>query len=138
LKRNAALPPTIRSAAADSSIAVMPFANLTGDASKDYIADGIAEELINALDRVPGLRVPARTSTFVYKGHNADIRRIAQDLNVATVLEGSLRTAGERLRVSARLVDARTGFPIWTQTFDRQATDLFRLQDDLAGQIVTA
>ena len=130
--------PMMTSAARASSIAVIPFANLTGDASKEYIADGIAEELINALDRVPGLRVPARTSSFVYDGRRADIRRIARDLNVATVLEGSLRSAGERLRVSARLVDARTGFPIWTQTFDRQAADLFQLEDELAGQIVTA
>ncbi|HEV2702533.1 MAG TPA: winged helix-turn-helix domain-containing protein [Steroidobacteraceae bacterium] len=120
------------------SIAVMPFANLTGEPGKEYLGDGMAEEIINALSAVPGLKVPARTSSFAYKGRDADVRRIARDLGVATVLEGSVRSAGERLRISARLVDASSSFPIWSQTYDRQFADLFRLQDDLAAQIVQA
>ncbi len=121
-----------------SSVAVLPFANLTGEPAKDFLGDGMAEELINALAQVPGLKVPARTSTFAYKGHNVDIRRIAQDLGVATVLEGSVRSTGERLRISARLVDAASGYQIWSQDYDRQSADIFKVQDDLAGQIVQA
>ena len=117
---------------------MLPFANLTGAPTKDYVGDGIAEELINALARVPGLKVPARTSTFAYKGRDADVRRIARDLGVATVLEGSVRSAGERLRISARLVDAASGYQIWSQEYDRQFTDIFALQDDLAAEIVQA
>jgi len=121
-----------------SSVAVLPFANLTGEPAKDFLGDGMAEELINALAQVPGLKVPARTSVFAYKGHNVDIRRIAQDLGVATILEGSVRSTGERLRVSARLVDAASGYQIWSQDYDRQSADIFKVQDDLAGQIVQA
>lgn len=121
-----------------SSVAVMPFANLTGQPAKDYLGDGMAEELINSLNQVPGLKVPARTSVFAYKGRNVDIRRIAEELGVATILEGSIRSTGERLRVSARLVDATSGFQIWSQDYDRQSADIFKLQDDLAAQIVQA
>jgi TolB-like protein/DNA-binding winged helix-turn-helix (wHTH) protein len=121
-----------------SSIAVLPFANLTGAPAMDYLGDGMAEELINALAQVPGLKVPARTSAFAYKGHNVDIRRIAQELGVATILEGSVRSTGERLRVSARLVDAVSGYQIWSQDYDRESADIFEVQDDLAGQIVQA
>jgi TolB-like protein/DNA-binding winged helix-turn-helix (wHTH) protein/Flp pilus assembly protein TadD len=124
--------------AAVGSVAVMPFANLTGEPDKEYFSDGMAEELIDALGQVPGLKVPARTSTFAYKGRQSDIRRIAQDLSVATVLEGSVRSAGERIRVNARLVAAQTGFEIWSQSYDRQFTDIFKLQDDLTAQIVQA
>ncbi|HEY6454715.1 MAG TPA: winged helix-turn-helix domain-containing protein [Steroidobacteraceae bacterium] len=120
------------------SIAVMPFANLTGEAGKDYLGDGMADELINALSAVPGLKVPARTSSFAYKGRATDVRQVAQDLGVATVLEGSVRSAGERIRISARLVDANSGLQIWTQTYDRQSADLFKLEDDLAAEIVQA
>jgi len=129
---------TPQTAAAAGSIAVMPFSNLTGDASKEYVADGMSEELIDALGRVPGLRVPARTSSFAYKGRTSDIRRVAEDLNVATVLEGSVRTASERIRVSARLIDAHSGFQIWEQSYDRRLTDLFTLQNDIAAEIVAA
>ncbi|HEY6456788.1 MAG TPA: winged helix-turn-helix domain-containing protein [Steroidobacteraceae bacterium] len=125
-------------ASPDGSIAVMPFVNLTGEPDKEYFSDDITEELIGTLTQVPGLKVPARTSAFIYKGHQSDIRRIAQDLGVATILEGSVRSAGERVRVSARLVDAHTGFEIWSQNYDRQFGDIFKLQDDLAVQIVKA
>ena len=131
-------PRPVAALAPRSSVAVMPFANLTGDSAKDYLGDGIADELINSLAQVPGLMVPARTSTFAYKGRNSDIRQIGRDLNVAAVLEGSVRSAGARLRVGARLVDAVSGFEIWSQDYDRQSADLFKLQDDLAAQIVQA
>jgi TolB-like protein/DNA-binding winged helix-turn-helix (wHTH) protein/Flp pilus assembly protein TadD len=124
--------------ARSGSIAVMPFTNLTGDVAKEYLSDGMAEELISSLSAVPGLKVSARTSSFAYKGHDIDIRRVAQDLGVAVVLEGSVRSAGERIRVSARLVDASRGFQIWSQTYDRQFSDLFKLQDDLAAETVQA
>jgi TolB-like protein/tetratricopeptide (TPR) repeat protein len=120
------------------SIAVLPFANLTGDPGKDYFSDGMAEELIHMLTRVPGLKVPSRTSSFAYKGKNSDIRRIAKDLGVETVLEGSVRSAGERIRVTAQLINAQTGFHHWSESYDRRDEDIFKLQDELAGAILQA
>ncbi|MEA3060670.1 MAG: hypothetical protein QOJ94_451 [Sphingomonadales bacterium] len=117
------------------SVAVLPFANLTGDPAKDYLADGMAEELIATLTRATGLKVPARTSTFSYKGRETDVRTIARDLSVDAVLEGSVRAAGERIRVTAQLVDAQTGFHLWSQNYDRDIGDLFAVQDELAGII---
>jgi TolB-like protein len=125
-------------AAAVKSVAVMPFACLTGEPEKEYFGDGMAEEIIHLLSRVPGLKVPARTSSFAYKGRNADIRQIARDLGVATVLEGSLRSAGDRIRVTAQLVDGRSGFHLWSHSFDRKFDDIFELQDELAGAILRA
>jgi TolB-like protein len=119
-----------------ASVAVVPFANLTGDASKDYFSDGMAEELIDALANVPGLRVPSRTSSFAYKGHEPDVRRIAQDLGVAKVLEGSVRSAGETVRVTAQLVDAQTGYHVWSHTYERKFADIFKLQDELTKAIL--
>jgi TolB-like protein len=125
-------------AAARTSIAVLPFANLTGDPSKEYLGDGMAEELIHTLARLPGLRVPSRTSSFAYKGRNIDVRQIASDLQVGAVLEGSVRSAGERIRVTAQLIDAENGYHLWSQSYDRQFEDLFKLQDELASAIVHA
>jgi TolB-like protein len=121
-----------------ASIGVLPFANLTGDATKEYFSDGMAEELINSLAQVPGLKVPARTSSFAYKGRDIDIRRIAQELGVATILEGSVRAAGAEIRVTAQLVDAKSGFHVWSQSYDRQFADIFKLQDDVSAAIVQA
>jgi TolB-like protein len=121
-----------------ASVAVLPFANLTGDAEKEYFSDGMAEELINALAKVPGLKVASRTSTFAYKGRNTDIRQIARDLGVSTILEGSVRSAGDRVRVTAQLINAESGYHLWSETYDRDFKDLFTLQDDLARQIVTS
>lgn len=121
---------------APTAVAVMPFVNLTGDASKDYLGDGMAEELIDTLANVPGLQVPARTSSFAYKGRNIDIRQVARDLNVGTVLEGSVRSAGDRIRITAQLINADSGLHIWSQTYERKFTDLFQLQDNLATAIV--
>lgn len=116
----------------------MPFANLTGDASKDYLGDGMAEEVINTLTQVPGLKVPARTSSFAYKGRNTDIRQISKDLGVGAILEGSVRTAGTRIRITAQLINGRDGLHIWSHTYDESFNDLFKLQDDLATAIVQA
>jgi TolB-like protein len=120
------------------SIAVLPFANLTAEPDKEYFGDGMAEELINVLTQIPGLKVPARTSSFAYKGRNLDVRRIARDLGVETVLEGSVRSAGERIRVVAQLVDAKSGFHVWSHSWDRRFEDLFKVQDELAAAIVQA
>jgi TolB-like protein len=132
--------PAVSAAAAfpRGSIAVLPFVNLTGDAAKDYLSDGMAEAMISALGQVPGLKVPARTSSFAYKGRNADARTVAQDLGVGTLLDGSVRSAGERLRISAQLVDAQSGYQIWSQSYDRKIEDIFELQDDLAAAVVQA
>lgn len=121
-----------------ASVAVLPFVNLTGDPTKEYFSDGMAEELINELTRMPALKVPARTSSFAYKGRNVDVRQIGRDLGVATVLEGSVRSAGERIRVTAQLVNAQTGFQIWAQTYDRNFGDVFKLEDDISAKIVDA
>jgi serine/threonine-protein kinase len=130
--------PETGSGAPRTSIAVLPFANLTGDASKDYLGDGMAEEVINTLARIPGFKVPARTSSFAYKGRNVDVRQIAKDLGVGAILEGSVRSAGERIRITAELVSAQDGLHIWSDSYERQFTDIFRLQDELTSAIVQA
>jgi TolB-like protein len=121
-----------------TSIAVLPFANLTGEQGRDYLGDGMSEELIHKLTRVPGFRVPARTSSFAYKGKNVNIRDIARDLNVTAVLEGSIRTTANRIRVTAQLVDAQSGFHVWSETYEQTLDDIFKLQDELAAAIVGA
>ena len=120
-----------------ASIAVLPFENV-GNAEHAYLADGLAEELISRLARVSELKVPARTSSFAYRARAADIRTIAAELGVATVLEGSVRADGERLRVNVQLVDAGSGFNIWAESFDRRFGDLFALQDEIANAIAEA
>ena len=119
-----------------SSIAVLPFINLTGDLGKDSFGDGMAEELIHVLTRVPGLHVPARTSSGAYKGRNMDVRQIASELDVEAVLEGSVRGAGERVRITAQLVDGLTGYHIWSQAFDRRFEEPLRLQHSIAVAII--
>jgi adenylate cyclase len=126
------------SAAPRTAIAVMPFANLTGDPGNDYVGDGMSEELINVLTKVPGLTVPSRTSSFAYKGRNTGLKQIARDLQVGTILEGSVRSAGSTIRVTAQLIDAQSDRHLWSETYDRKFADLFRLQDDLATAIVQA
>ena len=118
------------------SIAVLPFTNLSGDASKDYFSDGMSEELLNLLARVPGLQVASRTSAFAYKGRSVDIRQVGRDLGVETVLEGSVRQAGEQVRITAQLIDTETGFHLWSETYERQLADIFKVQDEIAGAIV--
>ena len=118
------------------SIAVLPFTNLSGDASKDYFSDGMSEELLNVLARVPGLKVASRTSSFAYKGRNVDIREVGRELGVQTVLEGSVRQAGDQVRITAQLIDAETGFHLWSETYERRLEDIFQVQDEIASAIV--
>ncbi|MCA1798699.1 MAG: hypothetical protein LC632_04340 [Xanthomonadaceae bacterium] len=125
-------------AAALDSIAVLPFVNMSGDPDNEYFGDGLAEELLNSLVRVNGLRVAARTSSFEYKGQNIDVRRIGEALNVATVLEGSVRRAGDRVRVTAQLIRTDDGFHLWSDTFDASLEDIFAVQDRIALAIVDA
>ena len=126
-----------RAPAADArSIAVLPFVNLSHDEENEYFADGLAEELLNVLAKIRGLRVAARTSSFSFKGKDADIPAIASRLGVATVLEGSVRKAGKRVRVTAQLIDAADGYHLWSETYDRQLDDIFAVQDDIAQSVV--
>jgi serine/threonine-protein kinase len=122
----------------DRSIAVLPFVNLSGDPQDEYFSDGLAEELMNALGRIPDLRVAARTSAFAFKGRNEDVRQIGEQLGVATVLEGSIRRAGDRVRVRAQLINVGDGFPFWADSYDRELTDIFAIQEEIAQAIVTS
>jgi len=121
---------------AHNSVAVLPFTNLSGDPSRDYFSDGMSEELLNLLARIPGLKVASRTSSFAYKGRNLDIREVGRELGVETVLEGSVRQAGERVRITAQLIDADSGFHLWSETYDRKLEDIFQVQDEIAAAIV--
>jgi adenylate cyclase len=126
-----------RSAVYDS-IAVLPFANLSGDPQDDYFGDGLAEELLNALSGIEGLKVAARTSAFALRGSQVDVRTIGDTLRVATVLEGSVRRSAGRIRIAAQLIDARTGYRLWSQSYDRPLAELFAVQDAIAAEIVNA
>ena len=118
-----------------SSIAVLPFVNMSRDTDDEFFSDGLAEEIINALVKVPGLKVIARTSAFAFKGQNTDIRKIAETLGVTNVLEGSVRRAGNRIRVTAQLIAAADGSHIWSERYDRLMEDLFAMQDEIAAAI---
>ena len=122
----------------DKSVAVLPFADLSQNQDQEWFADGLAEEILNALARTPDLLISARTSTFAYKGTDKDIPTIARELGVAHVLEGSVRRAGERIRVTAQLIRAVDGFHLWSQNYDRDVTDVIEIQEDLAIQIASA
>ncbi len=120
------------------SIAVLPFVNLSGGQENEYFSDGVTEEIINALSNVPGVRVVARTSAFSFKGRNLNVRQIGEELNVATVLEGSVRREGKQLRVVAQLVDAANGYHLLSETYDRELQSVFALENELARAIVEA
>ena len=120
------------------SIAVLPFANMGADKENEYFSDGLAEEIINFLAQIPGLKVTARTSAFAFKGKTEDIRKIAGTLGVSTILEGSVRRSGSRLRVNAQLINASDGYHLWSQRYDREMADLFDLQDEIAQAIASA
>jgi TolB-like protein/Tfp pilus assembly protein PilF len=120
------------------SIAVLPFANIGADKENEYFSDGLAEEIINFLAQIQGLKVTARTSAFAFKGKTEDIRRIADTLGVTTILEGSVRRSGSRLRVTAQLINAQDGYHLWSQRYDREMADLFDLQDEIARSIASA
>src|SRR5437016_3728950 len=120
------------------SIAVLPFVNLSSDKEQEYVSDGMAEEILNALVQIDGLRVIGRTSSFAFKGRNDDLRTIGQTLGASNLLEGSVRKAGSRIRITAQLVETRGGFHLWSQSFDRDLTDVFALQEEIAGAVVAA
>ena len=124
--------------AAIASLAVLPFANLSGDPDNAYLGDGIADDLLTALSRVPGLRVPGRTSCFAFRGKTGDLRTIGQALGVETVLEGSVRRDGSRLRIAAQLINVGDGFHLWSQRYDREMADVFTVQDEITRAITVA
>ena len=117
------------------SLAVLPFVNFSNDSENEYFSDGITEELLNVLSKVDGLQVTSRTSSFAFKGKNTDIRDIAHQLNVGYVLEGSVRKAGNRVRITAQLINADDGYHLWSENFDRKLDDIFELQDEIANKI---
>ncbi len=120
-----------------ASVAVLPFVNMSNDREQDYFGDGITEEIQNVLAKIPGLRVPGRTSSFAFKNSQIPIREIAAQLNVAHILEGSIRKSGDQLRITAQLIDARKDQHLWSETFDRQATDVFAVQEEIARAVAT-
>lgn len=122
----------------DRSIAVLPFVNMSGDEENEFFADGLSEEILNFLAGVPDLRVTARTSSFQFKGKNADVREVGETLNVAHLLEGSVRRAGDRARITAQLVRTADGYHLWSQTYDRTLEDTFEVQTDIAESVTRA
>jgi TolB-like protein/Flp pilus assembly protein TadD len=124
--------------APENSIAVLPFADLSRDGDQGHIADGISEEILNLLAQVDGLRVAARTSSFAFRESLDDIRKIGRLLNVRTILEGSVRTSGDRIRLTAQLINVEDGYHIWSKDYDREMTDVFQIQDEVANNIAGA
>ena len=116
---------------------MLPFVNMSADKEQEYFADGISEELLNLLAQVPELRVIARTSSFSFKGKDVDIAEIARRLNVANVLEGSVRKSGDKVRITAQLIRAADSSHLWSQTYDREMTDVFAVQDEIAAAVVS-
>jgi TolB-like protein/cytochrome c-type biogenesis protein CcmH/NrfG len=122
----------------DKSIAVLPFTDMSEKKDQEYFSDGLAEELIGLLTKIPGLHVPARTSSFYFKGKQSTINEIAKALSVANVLEGSVRKSGNTLRITAQLIRVDNGYDVWSETYDRQLDDIFKVQDEIAGAVVKA
>jgi TolB-like protein len=122
----------------EHSIAVLPFVDLSAHKDQEYFSDGLAEDLLNLLSRVPGMQVAARSSAFSFKGHSTDVRTIGRQLGVAHVLEGSVRKVGNHLRVTAQLERADSGYQIWSETYDRELGDVFRIQDEISAAVVKA
>jgi TolB-like protein/Flp pilus assembly protein TadD len=120
------------------SIGVLPFDNMSSDPEQEYLSDGIAEELLNALAKLQNLQVAARTSSFAFKGQNQAITEIGSKLNVDTILEGSVRKSGNKLRITAQLIDAADGYHLWSETYDRELTDVFEIQDEITAAIIDA
>jgi TolB-like protein len=122
----------------DASIAVLPFVNMSSDKEQEYFSDGLTEELLNQLAQIPQLRVIARTSSFSFKGKEVDVATIAKVLNVANVLEGSVRKSGDSLRITAQLIRTADSSHLWSKTYDRQLKDVFKVQDEIAGEVVAS
>jgi TolB-like protein len=131
-------PEPAEAGAPDNSIAVLPFANMSSDAEQEYFSDGLAEELLNLLSRIPGMQVASRTSSFAFKDTNIEVTEIASRLKVAHVLEGSVRKQGDQLRITAQLVRADNGYQLWSETYDRQLDNVFQIQEDIAVAVVEA
>src|SRR5437868_1604686 len=129
-------PTTSLTAIPEKSIAVLPFVNMSEDKTNEYFSDGISEELLNLLAKIPQLKVAARTSSFSFKGKGVEIPEIARQLHVANVLEGSVRRSGEQLRITAQLIRAAEGYHLWSETYDRKMDDIFKIQDEIAGEVV--
>ncbi|MDX1555418.1 MAG: hypothetical protein R3212_05275, partial [Xanthomonadales bacterium] len=125
-------------APADASIAVLAFEDMSPEQDQQYLSDGIAEELLNALAQIPELRVISRSSAFSYKGKDVRLDQIAAELDVAHVLEGSVRKAGDRVRITAQLIDARNDIHVWSETYDRTLDDIFAVQEDVARRVVAS
>ena len=123
-------------AGSEKTIAVLPFVNMSADPDNEYFSDGISEEILNALTRVEGLQVTARTSSFSFKGKNEDIRQIGSKLGVSTILEGSVRKAGKRMRITAQLINTVDGYHIWSETYDSDLEDIFQVQDEISLKIL--
>ena len=123
---------------ATASIAILPFTNMSGDPEQEYFSDGISEDIITDLSKIAGLTVIARNSSFTYKGRSVDIRTVGRELGVQSVLEGSIRRAGNRVRITAQLIDAGNGAHLWADRYDRDLTDIFAVQDDVTQRIVEA
>ena len=120
----------------DRSIAVLPFVNMSDDPGNEFFSDGISEELLNLLAKVPELQVTSRSSAFAFKGERIDIPEVAQKLNVAHILEGSVRKAGNQVRITAQLIQARSDTHIWSETYDRTLDNIFAIQDEIASEVV--
>jgi adenylate cyclase len=123
-------------AGSEKSIAVLPFVNMSADPENEYFSDGISEEILNALTRVEGLQVTARTSSFSFKGKNEDVRQIGMKLGVSSVLEGSVRRAGKKIRITAQLINAADGYHIWSEVYDSDLEDIFQVQDEISLKIL--
>jgi adenylate cyclase len=120
------------------TIAVLPFLNMSGDPANEYFSDGISEEILNLLTKLPQLKVASRTSSFYFKGKEIDIPMVAMKLRVDSVLEGSVRRSGNRVRITAQLIDVETDSNLWSETYDRELENVFAIQDDIASSIVNA
>lgn len=118
-----------------NSVAILPFENMSPEKEGEYFADGISEEITNVLAGLPDLHVVARTSAFSFKGQQADIREIGRQLNVSYLVEGSVRRAGDTLRITAQLIDTATGYHVWSERFDRASGDVFEIQDEIASAV---
>ncbi len=128
-----------KSGTAPKAIAVLPFANMSADPENEYFSDGMTEEIINALSKVPGIHVASRSSSFAFKGKkDVDVRQVGEKLSVASVLEGSVRKIGNRIRIAAQLVNVENGYQLWSETYDRQLEDVFAVQDEISRAIVDA
>jgi len=145
ISKRVASAPTVAASAASTafappphSIAVLPFVNMSGDKEQEYFSDGLSEELLNSLARINELQVAARTSSFYFKGEHVDLSTVAHRLNVASVLEGSVRRSGQTIRITAQLNNAVTGFHLWSQTYDRDLKDVLQLQTEIANEVANA